>query len=84
MRLISDCLFEDDIVHLDETHFVDCTLTNCTLVYFGGQVTFERTAFHGCRMLFDHAGGRTVQLLQCLGYLPQPVSAGEESIVAIH
>ncbi len=70
MRHISRATFHDEVVRLDNTHFTDCTLTDCTLAYDGGNTTFERTSFHGCRMLLDDAANRTVQLLQCLGYLP--------------
>lgn len=84
MRQISGTDFFNEVVLLDDTHFSDCTLTDCTLSYAGGEVILERTSFHGCRMLFDSGAGRTVQLLQCLGYLRPALDACEVDTCIVH
>lgn len=84
MRQISGADLENEVVHLDNTHFADCTLTGCTLTYTGGKIVLERTAFRGCRMLFDDAASRTVLLLQLLGHLPQAMELADITTSAIH
>lgn len=84
MRLISGAHFRDEVVYMDDTHFLDCTLTHCTLVFRGDVVTLERTGFEGCRIFFEDAANRTVQLLQCLGYLPEALQEFEVFPSAMH
>lgn len=82
MRLVSGTRFHDEVVYMDDIHFLDCTLSHCTLVFRGDSVTLERTAFDGCRMLFEDSASRTVQLLQTLGYLPDPLGWIEVSNIS--
>jgi len=43
-------------VYMDDKRFLNCVLTECKLVYGGGDVTWENTQFVNCQLTFD--GGR--------------------------
>ena len=47
-------------VYMDDKRFVNCVLTECRLVYGGGDVTWENTQFVNCQLTFDGAAQRTV------------------------
>ena len=72
--LIITGAFSDEDVSLDEKHFKDCTLINCTLSYDGGRLILERTRITGCNYLFGAAAQRTVSLLQTVGVLGESFS----------
>ena len=61
--------FSDQTVSLDGKHFKDCVLDDCSLLYAGGAVIFERTLISGCRYLFCEEAQRTVDLLRVAGIL---------------
>lgn len=52
MQIIQSQVFKEEILNIDDTHYVDCTLTNCQLQYSGRPVVFERTRLNGCRYMF--------------------------------
>ena len=51
-------------VYMDDKRFLNCVLTECKLVYGGGDVTWENTQFVNCQLTFDGAAQRTVAYLQ--------------------
>ncbi len=53
-------------VRLDGKHFVDCTLTDCTLEYGGGPVILERTHITGCNHVFCGAAERTLSYVDLM------------------
>ena len=56
MTLIQGITFRDEPVGLDGKHFQDCTFTDCTLEYSGGDLVLERVTMRGCRhVLFGYA-----------------------------
>ena len=44
--------FQNEVVELDGTHFVDCTFLNCIFEYRGGGVEFERPVMQGSCQVF--------------------------------
>src|SRR5689334_4975285 len=50
-------------VYMDDKRFLNCVLTECKLVYGGGDVTWENTQFVNCQLTFDGAAQRTVAYL---------------------
>ena len=79
MKVISNLVFDHEVVTLDGKHFVDCTLDACKLVYRGGAVTFERTRLARCSYIFGGQARRTVELLKLAGILGEPFSARVET-----
>ena len=69
MQTVSHVTFENETVCLDNKHFEDCTLVRCVLEYSGEALLIERTAFEGCRLKLREGAGRTMQFLQCMGYM---------------
>ena len=69
MQTVSRLTFEDETVCLDNKHFEDCLLLRCVLEYSGQELLIERTAFRGCRLKLNEGAGRTMQFLQCMGYM---------------
>ncbi len=61
-------------VYMDDKRFVKCVLTDCKLVYGGGDVTWENTQFVNCQLSFDGAAQRTVAYLQNFGLMKPPVT----------
>ena len=61
-------------VYMDDKRFVKCVLTDCKLIYGGGDVTWENTQFVNCQLTFDGAAQRTVAYLQNFGLMKPPVT----------
>ena len=66
-------------VYMDDKRFVKCVLTDCKLVYGGGDVTWENTQFVKCQLSFDGAAQRTVAYLQNFGLMKPPVTNASPS-----
>ena len=69
MELIQDQTFEGELLSIDKRQFVDCTLINCTLEYWGLPVSFTRTHMRGCRYVFFGSARSTVHFLQGVGLM---------------
>ncbi len=69
MQNVSNLTIENETVCLDDKHFIDCVLRRCVLEYSGQELLIERTAFQGCRLKLSSSAGRTMQFLQCMGYM---------------
>jgi hypothetical protein len=54
---------------LEEHSFRNCRLTNCFLIYDGGEFTLENTTLHNCNWKFRHAARNMFQLLKEIGAL---------------
>ena len=61
-----------ETVYMDGKRFLSCILTECKLVYGGGDVTWENTQFVNCQLIFDAAAQRTVAYLQNFGLMRPP------------
>jgi hypothetical protein len=63
-------------VYMDDKRFLNCVLTECKLIYGGGDVTWENTQFVNCQLVFDGAAQRTVAYLQNFGLMRPPENQG--------
>jgi hypothetical protein len=57
------------VVVLDGKYFMNCTFTDCMLVYCGGDYGWINTMFENCRFTFDGAAARTFNLCKNFGML---------------
>jgi hypothetical protein len=66
MKRIENREIHDVTLDIDDTEFINCQFTNCTLVYSGGPCVFQS---HGenCRLQMKGAAANTFDLLQDLG-----------------
>ena len=69
LQTVSNLTIENETVCLDNKHFENCTLLHCVLEYSGEELRIERTSFRGCRLKLSAGAGRTMQFLQCMGYM---------------
>lgn len=59
-------------VYMDDKRLINCVLTECKLVYGGGDVTWENTQFVNCQLTFDGPAQRTIAYLQNFGLMRPP------------
>jgi hypothetical protein len=60
---------KDATFHLEEHSFRNCRLTNCFLIYDGGEFILESTSLYNCNWKFRHAARNMFQLLKEIGAL---------------
>ena len=84
MELIQGITLTDELVTLDEKHFIDCLLVNCLLRYSGQDVIFERTVFRGCRHVFYGNARSTVHYLQNVGLMENGLGDWREFAEAVN
>ena len=77
-------ILTDEQILLDGKHFIDCTLEDCTLIYQGGTVVFERTLITKCRYVFGQQARQTIDLLQAVGLLSMDFTSREEAGETVH
>ena len=82
MQTISNQTFQDQTVCLDNKHFDNCFLLRCVLEYSGQELLIERTEFLSCRLKLSESAGRTMQFLQCMGYMGE-VSGNWQSLAPL-
>jgi len=71
LEIVSGKNIADALVILDHKHFINCSLTKCTLRYSGGQLILESTNFESCVFQFDDEAAMTVRLLECFRMMQQ-------------
>jgi hypothetical protein len=54
---------------LEEHIFINCKLTNCTLIFSGGSFEFVNTTFENCQWKFRDKAAMTLQLCMTIGML---------------
>ena len=84
MILIDNQIFQNEVVELDNCHFVGCTLINCVLEYHGGEVVFDRTTMRSCRHVFFGRARRTLHYLQGVGLMQYEPSDWGEFPASVH
>ena len=70
MQFIKNKREQGAVVVLDDTSFVDCTFTNCQILYSGGDYAWTRTNFVNCNIGLQGHAARTAALLQSFGWQP--------------
>ena len=65
------------MVHIDETHFEECTIKDCLLIYSGGEFSWSGTQLKdGNKVRIVGAARRVVEFMADVGfYKAQPAAA---------
>lgn len=72
MEIVTGATFTNETVVMDERKFLGCTLTDCVLIYSGGEIGFDpKTLFNRCRFEFRGIAWRTVQVMRVFGLTPE-------------
>ena len=69
MNVIENKSFNHKTLAVDDCLFVGCNLSECELVYGGGEFSSRQTTFNKCRFTFTASAQRTVNLLISTGLL---------------
>jgi len=72
MQVLENWMPKDTTVYMDGKRFVRCVLTECKLIYGGGDVMWEDTQFVNCQLTFDGPAQRTIAYLQNFGLMKKP------------
>ncbi len=67
VEIVEGIAFRDESVRLDGKHFKDCTFTQCTLEYSGGEVTFEKVRLTRCRHVLLGQALQTAKYMRIVG-----------------
>jgi hypothetical protein len=69
MKSIENQVSAGEVITLDDKHFINCQLRNCTLFYSGGDFALTNTKVENCQVTLSGAAQRTVALLGMVGAL---------------
>jgi len=58
------------VVVLDGKFFLQCVLTNCTIIYCGGDFGWRDTQFQNCQIQLQGTAAKVVEFLRYFGMLP--------------
>jgi len=58
------------VVVVDDTSFINCTVTNCQILYSGGDYAWTGTNFANCKIALQGPAARTAAMLQNFGWKP--------------
>lgn len=59
-------VFANTTVHLDRADYINCTMTNCQLVYSGGDLKLIGNDMNSSKFVLDGAAGQTLVWLRYL------------------
>ena len=71
MKLIDGKTLNKTIVQIDGHHFENCVITNCVLVYSGGDFSWTNCVFTNNQIRMVGAAQKTLSYLKHLGLTPQ-------------
>lgn len=66
LQEVRDQEFTEDQVVVDGKRFIDCTFSDCEVVFKGGHFTLENCDLHGLRFQLEGAALRTLKLLSVI------------------
>jgi hypothetical protein len=69
MKTVQGKTFDRTTVTFDDTEFVNCTMTNCELIYSGGPFGFVETDITNCLITLRGAAAFSVGFLEKFGLI---------------
>jgi hypothetical protein len=79
MQVTANQNITGSVVQMDGHHFENCSVTNCVLVYSGGDFSWTNCQFANCQIRLIGSAQRAIQFLQFFGMLPQQVDPKAEA-----
>ncbi len=70
MKIIRDQQITGELLEIDNTRFIDCSLTDCVLQYGGGQVVMDGTRLSRCHHVFVGTARLTINYLVAMQLVP--------------
>lgn len=71
MQTLENKVVSRETIFLDDKHFVNCSFTECTLVYAGGDVAFSgTTSITDCQFALTGPADRTAIFMGTFGMNP--------------
>lgn len=70
METIVGKKFQNQTIVVDDKNYVQCTFTNCEIVYAGGDYSWVHATFENCKITITGNAGKTVQFMQQVGMFP--------------
>lgn len=68
MNVVEGQNIEGTTLEVDNTHFRNCFISNCKVIYRGGRVSWEGTIWADCNIILADAANNTVQVLEGWGF----------------
>jgi len=86
MRVLKDQTIENDVLDLDDTCLINCTVRDCEIFYTGKNYAYRNTTFANCRLTLMGPAERTQRFLREFGQLREdtPPEAQSESSDTVH
>jgi hypothetical protein len=75
MTTIENVIETGTTVVLDGKFFIHCKYTGCNVIFLGGEYGWFDTEFKDCKVLFQGAAMRTVELLKRFNIMPANVES---------
>lgn len=73
METIVGKSFKNQTVVMDDKNYVQCTFTQCEIVYTGGDFSWVNAQFQDCKITITGNAGKTLAFMQQVGILqPAP------------
>ncbi|HUJ14627.1 MAG TPA: hypothetical protein VL284_12645 [Thermoanaerobaculia bacterium] len=76
METIIGKSFNKQTVVMDDRNYVNCTFTECEIVYSGGDFSWVTSLFENCKVTVTGHAGKTMAFLHHIGILPKPNGSG--------
>lgn len=64
--------FKNQTVVMDERNYVQCTFTNCEIVYTGGDFAWVNSRFDHCKITITGNASKTLAFMHQVGILQPP------------
>ena len=77
MKVIAEQALKDTVLQMDDHHFEDCTITQCILVFSGGDFSWTNCKFVNCQIRFVGAAGKTLNFMKHFGIVPEALKRAE-------
>lgn len=72
MQTIENQAIKGQTIFMDGKRFIKCKLTDCKLIYGGGDCTWIESQFINCELAFEAAAQRTIGYLQGFNLIKAP------------
>lgn len=76
MKEVKGLTFENQTLYLDDTYYLECKITQCSLIYTGGDFGWTDTTFDRCLIKFEGAAHRSLLVINSFGGVVEEFAKG--------